>query len=307
MSPRVQTTGKHKSCSRPAELFYNSACKAVRDYAQRQGTLRNRVASELHSTRKGIAMYELGKVQDRNAGRVNWTALGRWGGLLGGSALAIFGLTRSSRWGLGLAAAGGALAYGGTRFETTPRQLEARSSILVNCPVTEAYQFWRHFENLPKFMSRLDDVRVSVNGHLTWTVVSGGSRLSWDTYIVNDRENQRIEWSSMPESPVSMEGSVEFRPAPADRGTVVELSTRFQAPGMGTRRMVGQFLGKFPSFLMRNDLRRFKALIETGEIPTIEGQTHGPRSMTAVVARLVDPTRPIRPEHRNLSVLRRSA
>ncbi|HVO62286.1 MAG TPA: SRPBCC family protein [Terriglobales bacterium] len=252
-------------------------------------------------------MQELGRVQDRNAGGVNWTALGRWGGLLGGSALAIFGLTRSSRWGLGLAAAGGALAYGGTRLDSTPRQLEGRSSILVNCSVHDAYQFWRNFENLPRFMSRLDDVQISGDGHLTWTVVSGGSRLSWDTYIVNDRENQRIDWSSTPGSPVSMSGSVKFRPAPANRGTVVEQSTRFQAPGMGARRMVGQLIGKYPSFLMRNDLRRFKALMETGEIPTIEGQTHGPRSMTAVVARLVDPTRPVRPEHRNLSVLRRSA
>jgi uncharacterized membrane protein len=156
-------------------------------------------------------------------------------------------------------------------------------------------------------MSRLDEVQVSRDGHLTWAAVSGGSRFSWETYIVNDRENQRIEWSSVPGSPVTMEGSVEFRQAPANRGTVVELSTRFQAPGTGPRRMLGQFLGKFPSFLMRNDLRRFKALMETGEIPTIEGQTHGPRSITAVVARLADPTRPIRPEHRNLNVLRRIA
>jgi uncharacterized membrane protein len=192
-------------------------------------------------------------------------------------------------------------------MDSAPRLIEGRSSVIVNCSVSEAYRFWRDFENLPKFMSRLDDVQVARDGHLTWTVVSGGSRLSWDTYIVNDRQDERIEWSSMPESPVSMDGSVQFRSAPANRGTIVELSTRFQAPAMGARRMLGQFLGKFPSFLMRNDLRRFKALIETGEIPTIEGQTHGPRSITAVVARLADPTRPIRPEHRNLSVLRRIA
>jgi len=252
-------------------------------------------------------MHELERVHNRNVGGVNWTAMGHWGSLLGGSALAVFGLTRSSRWGLGLAAAGGALAYGGTRFDHMPRELEGRSSVLVNCSASEAYQFWRRFENLPQFMSRLDDVKVSGDGRLTWTVVSGGSRLTWDTFIVNDRENERIEWSSGPGSPVNVEGSVEFRSAPANRGTIVELSTRFRAPGVGVRRIVGQFLGKFPSFLIRNDLRRFKALIETGEIPTIKGQTHGPRSMTAVVARLADPTRPIRPEHRNFDLLRRIA
>jgi uncharacterized membrane protein len=252
-------------------------------------------------------MHELGRVQHENASGLHWTTLGRWGGLLGGSALAVFGLSRNSRRGLGLAAAGGALVYAGMRLSNTARRLEGHSSILVNCSLDDAYQFWRNFENLPKFMSRLDDVRVSQDGHLTWTVVSGGSRLSWDTYVVDDRQNERIEWSSMPTSPVRMEGAVQFRSAPADRGTIVELSTRFHASGMGVGRMVGQFLGKFPSFLMRNDLRRFKALLETGEIPTIEGQSHGPRSVTAVVARLADPTRPIRPEHRNLKILRRIA
>ncbi len=253
-------------------------------------------------------MHGLGRVHGENAGGLNWVALGRWGGLLGGSALAIFGLTRDSRWsGLGLAAAGGALAYGGTRLNGAPKQIEGRSSVLVNCSPEEAYRFWHNYENLPKFMSRMESVRASGSGRLTWTVLTGGRRLSWDTHIVNDRENERIEWSSVPGSPVTMEGSVEFRRAPADRGTIVELSTRYSNMRVGLGGVMRQLLGKFPSFLMRNDLRRFKSLIETGEIPTIEGQTHGPRSATAVVARLVDPTRPIRPEDRNLAALRRSA
>jgi uncharacterized membrane protein len=239
---------------------------------------------------------------------MNWIAVGRWGGLLGGSALAVFGLTRDSRWaGLGLAAAGGALAYGGTRLDSMPKQIEGKTSVLVNCSPEEAYQFWHNYENLPRFMSRMDSVRVSGDGRLTWTVVTAGRRLSWDTHIVNDRPNERIEWTSVPGSPVTMEGHVAFHRAPADRGTIVELSTRYSNIRAGIGGMMRQFLGKFPSFLMRNDMRRFKALMETGEIPTIEGQTHGPRSLTAAVARLVDPTRPIRPEDRNITALRRSA
>lgn len=248
------------------------------------------------------------RIQRTNAGGgMNWTTVGRWGGLLGGSALAIVGLTRRSPWGLSLAAVGGALAYGSTRLEPGSGQFEGRSSILVNCTPNEAYQFWREPHNLPKFMSRMENVEVFGDGHLTWTVITAGSRQTWDTYIVDDRQNERIQWSSLPGSPIAVEGSVEFRPAPARRGTIVELSTRFETPGMSIKKIFGQFLGKAPSFLLRNDLRRFKALIETGEIPTTQGQTHGPRSVAAVVARLADPTRPIRPEHRNLSLLRRSA
>lgn len=248
-------------------------------------------------------MHQFERVPRRSTAGMNWSTLGRWGGLLGGGALAIFGLSRRSRWGLGVAAAGGALVYGGTRLSLSSGEVEGRSSILVNCSPAEAYQFWRKFENLPKFMSRMDDVQVSGDGHLTWTVVVGGSRVKWETYVVNDRENERIEWSSLPESPVEMEGSVEFRAAPADRGTIVELSTRWNAVG-GIMR---QYFEKFPSFLIRNDLRRFKALMETGEIPTTKGQSHGPRSLKTAVARLMDPTEPIRPEHRNLNNLRRIA
>jgi uncharacterized membrane protein len=288
----------------PAAAFHNRGrIKAAAEHLALSGRI-----SPPIPLRGYFSMHELGRIQNQNPGGVNWIAVGRWGSLLGGGALAIFGLTRDSRWaGLGLAAAGGALAFGGTRLDRMPKQIEARSSILVNCSPADAYQFWHNYQNLPKFMSRMDNVRMSADGRLTWTVVTAGRRISWDTFIVNDRENQRIEWSSAPESPVTMEGSVEFRTAPADRGTIVELSMRYSNIRAGLGGMMRQFLGKFPSFLLRNDLRRFKALMETGEIPTIEGQTHGPRSMTAVVARLVDPTRPIRPEDRNLVALRRSA
>jgi len=57
---------------------------------------------------------------------------------------------------------------------------------------------------------------------------------------------------------------------------------------------VAKLFGKDPSFIMRQDLRRLKALMETGEIPTIEGQTHGPRSLKVAAFRMMDPDRPIR-------------
>jgi hypothetical protein len=75
-------------------------------------------------------------------------------------------------------------------------------------------------------------------------------------------------------------------------------------------RALAAMLGKYPNFLMRHNLRRFKALVETGEIPTIEGQTHGPRSAKVAALRLADPTRPLRPETRigeALDALRRIA
>jgi hypothetical protein len=66
---------------------------------------------------------------------------------------------------------------------------------------------------------------------------------------------------------------------------------------------LAKLLGKDPNFMMRQDLRRLKALIETGEIPTVEGQSHGPRSGVAAVARVVNPDDPIRGDARLTEVL----
>jgi hypothetical protein len=70
----------------------------------------------------------------------------------------------------------------------------------------------------------------------------------------------------------------------------------YQPPAGSIGNAFAKMLGKDPNFMMRQDLRRLKALIETGEIPTVEGQSHGPRSATAAVARVLNPDDPIRGE-----------
>ena len=60
--------------------------------------------------------------------------------------------------------------------------------------------------------------------------------------------------------------------------------------------MVAKLFGKDPRFLMNQDMRRLKALLEAGEIPTTDGQSHGPRSMMAAAARVLDPDNPVQGE-----------
>ncbi|MCU1310690.1 MAG: cyclase/dehydrase, partial [Candidatus Angelobacter sp.] len=93
---------------------------------------------------------------------------------------------------------------------------------------------------------------------------------------------------------IEVDGYVQFRPATANRGTILFAKIHYRTPKGAVGFSLAKILGKDPSFLMRQDLRRLKALIETGEIPTIEGQTHGPRSAVAAAARVVDPDQPIR-------------
>jgi hypothetical protein len=91
-----------------------------------------------------------------------------------------------------------------------------------------------------------------------------------------------------------VDGFVEFEPAPGNRGTLVIARIRYHPPAGAMGHAVAKMLGKDPNFLMRQDLRRLKALMEAGEIPTTVGQTHGPRSATVAAARLLDPDRPFR-------------
>jgi uncharacterized membrane protein len=223
-------------------------------------------------------------------------AVRRWGALLGGGALAVYGLTRRSLPGLAIAGAGGALVYAGAKANSVPRGVSAHATMLVNCSPQEAYQFWRQFENLPVFMTHLDAVTQIGDRKYRWEVPVAGSHITWDVEIISERENQGLAWRSVPGAETGMEGSVEFQSAPADRGTLVVLTMQHVFPTGTLGRALAKIFGKYPEFVLRQDLRRFKALVETGEIPTTEGQSHGPRSTKIAVLRLADPNRPIRPE-----------
>ncbi len=241
-------------------------------------------------------MSQVASIHFRDAGRGSTASIAaqRWGALIGGGALAIYGLTRRSPAGYAMAAGGGALAYLGAKTDVSQREFVARSSVLLNCSPQEAYSFWHNFEDLPKFMRHLDSVTVT-GTRSRWVALGPmGARIAWDAEIISDRPGEAISWRSLPGSDVTVDGLVEFRPAPGHRGTLLTVTLRFHSPASGVGQALAKILGKHPNFLMTQDLRRLKALIETGEIPTTEGQPHGPRDITTAVARVMDPDRPIR-------------
>jgi uncharacterized membrane protein len=224
----------------------------------------------------------------------------KWGALIGGGAVALYGLTRRSTFGVALAAAGGTIAYLGATQKSHQSQSSTRTSLLINCTPEQAYRFWRDFENLPRFMNRLETVTVLDERRSRWVALGPvNRRIKWDTEITGERENEYISWRSLPGSDNQVDGSVEFHEAPANRGTLISAYLEFR-PSQGTAGTLAQFLNKGANFAIRQDLRKLEALMETGEIPTTEGQTHGPRDFFTGAVRVLDPTRPIRPES-NLS------
>lgn len=225
--------------------------------------------------------------------------------VIAGTAIALFGLSRRSKSGVALAVAGGALAYAGARGNQQEEPLIAGGSVLINCSREEAYNRYRRFEDLPTFMNHLESVEKIGDKQYRWTAVGPmGLRITWSSEIVDEREGEYIAWRSLPGSDLTMEGSVRFETAPGHRGTVVAAITRYDQPVGKLGRTLAKLFGKGPKFLMQQDLRRFKAILEAGELPTTVGQTHGPRSRLTEAAQLANPDRPKKRDAQKSEILK---
>lgn len=231
------------------------------------------------------------------AAGVNVGEAERLASLAVGGGLALYGATRGTLGGLGLAALGGALVYRGvtghcsgyaalgvnTARDDGPRtSVSARRGEKVEVGVTvlrpreELYRFWRDFSNLPRVMSHLLSVQPSGEGRSHW-VAEGpmGTQAEWDAEVITERENELIGWRSVEGSAVDTAGSVHFTEAPGGRGTEVKVSLKYDPPAGKLGVAAARLLGQSPARQVREDLRRFKQVMEAGAAPTIEGQPRG--------------------------------
>lgn len=153
---------------------------------------------------------------------------------------------------------------------------DSHYSVTIGASPEEVFQFFRDFSHLPSFMKDLKEIRVLGPKRSHWVVeIKGGHKAEWDAEIIAERPNEMIAWKSVENSEVETSGSVYFAPAPGNRGTVVSLSLDYKIPGGKLAELVTFFTGDHPAELAFINLRRLKARIETGEVPTIEGQPSG--------------------------------
>jgi uncharacterized membrane protein len=203
-----------------------------------------------------------------------------FGVIAGATALVLYGLTRRNKTGLAIATAGGLVAYKQARSQAQNSKQTATAVFRVNTTSTEAYKLWRNFESLPRFMAHLDAVRVLDDRRSEWTAKGPlDSRVRWKAEITEDEPNRRIAWRSLPGSQLETSGWVEFREDPQGRGSTVRAQVEYSNPLGAVGLGLLTALGKNPNFVIKEDLRRFKALLEAGEAPTTVGQTHGPRGL----------------------------
>ncbi|HZW22586.1 SRPBCC family protein [Noviherbaspirillum sp.] len=161
---------------------------------------------------------------------------------------------------------------------TVSGEVLLEKSITVNRPPEECYRFWHDFTSFPRFMKHLESVELTGNNRMHWKAKGpAGSSVEWDAELVADEPGRHLAWRSLEGSQVDNEGVVRFEPAPGGRGTILRVLMRYRPPGGLAGAMVAMMFGEEPSQQIDEDLRRFKWLIETGEIPTTVGQASGER------------------------------
>lgn len=142
----------------------------------------------------------------------------------------------------------------------------------INKPIHEVYQFWRRFENLPRFMRHLESVETLDARRSRWRAKGpAGLTVEWEADMLEDREDEWIAWRSLPGSQVENSGSVRFTAAPGARGTELRVQLQYTPPGGRVGRNIAWMFGEEPEQQIYDDLRRFKQLMETGEIPLSDG------------------------------------
>jgi uncharacterized membrane protein len=166
---------------------------------------------------------------------------------------------------------------GRSRDDVTSRAatVNARKAVKVERTVTiEAdrqtlYAFWRDFGNLPRFMEHLVSVRVDSPARSHWVAKApAGKTVEWDAEIVNEIDGSLIAWKSVAGTEVPNAGSVHFTDAPGGRGTIVKVVMDVEPPAGKLGVLVAKLFGEDPDREVREDLRKFKQLMETGEIAT---------------------------------------
>jgi len=161
--------------------------------------------------------------------------------------------------------------------------MEGRTAITINASPDEVYAQWRDFERLPTFMYHLESVETTGEGRWHWVAKApAGTTVEWDAEITEDVPGQSIAWRSLDGASVDNSGSVRFQPRPGGRATEVYVQVEYSPPGGALGKVVAKLFGEEPNQQISDDLRRFKQIIETGEIARSDGSPLGTRTTNAM-------------------------
>lgn len=141
-------------------------------------------------------------------------------------------------------------------------------SVTINGPRDELFAYWRDFSNLPSFMDNVERIDILSNTTSHWVVKApAGRTVEWDAIITEEKAGELIAWTSAENADVPNSGRIEFRDAGA-RGTIVTATIAYDPPAGVVGKVIAKLFQREPAIQARRDLRRFKQLMETGEVAT---------------------------------------
>ena len=158
--------------------------------------------------------------------------------------------------------------------------------VTVNKPVEEVYNFWKDARNYAQFMDQMESVNPMTSGRSHWKIKAPpGLSVEWDAQVTQDIPNELIRWTSVDSDNIDSTGTVRFRTAPGNRGTIVSLDVEYKPKGGPLGAKIGKLFAAIPKTQMTNDLRRFKQLMEIGEVVKSDASVvrgmHPARPLTA--------------------------
>jgi uncharacterized membrane protein/osmotically-inducible protein OsmY len=229
---------------------------------------------EIHEQAGNLADLQGGSLRESRFELMqeNWSPTARLLTSVGGGTLIAYGLNRRGWLGTGLTLCGaGLLARGATNLELKRlsgvgagrRAVTFQKTFHVNAPVERVFEFWSNFENFPRFMSNVREVRNQADGRSHWTVAGpAGVPVSWEAVVTGFEPNRVIAWKSVPGSTIANSGIVRFEPA--NGGTRVDIKLAYNPPAGAVGHAVAKLFGADPKSEIDADMVRFKTLLETG-------------------------------------------
>ena len=146
--------------------------------------------------------------------------------------------------------------------------IKIEQAVVIERPREELFQFWRDFENLPRFMDNLESVTILGPRRSHWVAKGpAGARVEWDAEIEQEIESELISWRSLPGADVDQVGSVHFSPV-HNGGTEVRVVMRYAPPAGKLGGGVAHILGEDPEQQVADDLRRFKQVMDARAVPS---------------------------------------
>lgn len=170
---------------------------------------------------------------------------------------------------------GHCVAYGQiqrNKYTDKPESVNIQTTLIVNKPKQEVYDFWRKLENLPLFMKHLKSVKEVDDKKSHWEANVPGNltTISWDAEIIKEEEGKLISWKSLPGATIENAGKVDFQDALGDQGTELRVVITYRPPAGKVGGGIAWLLNPVFRKMIENDIVNFKQYIETGFLTSIE-------------------------------------